>query len=556
MSGPGVLPVNPTPRWRRFLGACRASPGKTICAGLGLLLLLAACLADSLLAGPMRSWAERMMNANLKGYQVHIGKVRPHLWRLGFDLENLELVQNTHPEPPVANAGALEFSVVLGELLRFKLAGDLKIQHPALHINLTQIREEAKSDVRLRDRGWQRAVESIFPVKLDRVKVQDGSLLYLSSSPSSKPLEFTRIFMVATNIRNIAAVTGTYPSPVSLEGILFATGKVRFKGAADFLCEPYFATRGEIRLERVPLDRFTPLAQEYQLKTTGGYLSVNGIMEFTPKVRKAHLTRVLLEDLRVDYQTSTATRAMEAKHAEQAVKLADSIRNTPKLVLQVDTLRLTNSQIGFVNEAAKPPYRLFISGVSLNLDNLSNQANLGQSKFHARGLFMGSGTTVVSGEFQPTTRPLDFAVQLQMDDARLADINDFLLGQAGVDVADGQFSAYTEITVKNGQLQGYLKPLVKNLKIYDRRKDQAKPFRKRMELHLLQLLAEVGKNRSTQEVATVMTFSGSTSHPKAGKWQAIRRLTGNGLFRGIAPGFLEKPQALAPVRLNLAKEGH
>ena len=129
------------------------APGK---GALGLLLLVLALglgLADVLLANPMRIRAEQMMNSNLKGYRVHITRVRPHLWRLGFDLDNLTLTQDTHPDPPVADFGALKFSLAWSELLRFKLVGRLAIEHPALHLNQAQLMEEAHSEVSLNQRG-------------------------------------------------------------------------------------------------------------------------------------------------------------------------------------------------------------------------------------------------------------------------------------------------------------------------------------------------------------------------------------------------------------------
>ncbi len=532
-------------RWGRFRKACRAHRGKTLLVSLACVALLVVLFLDVLLAGPMRSWAERTMNSKLNGYTVHIGRARPHLWRMAFDLDNLVLVQNSHLDPPVADFGALEFSLVFRELLHFRVAGDLTIKRPALHINLTQLEEEAHSHVSLKERGWQRAVESVFPIKLDRVEVQDGSLLYLSSGTTGKPLQLTKVFMVARNVRNIAAAKDTYPSPVNLEGVLFDTGKVSFKGAADFLREPYAAARGEIHLARVPLDRLNPLAQEYQLETTGGFLTVDGAMEYTPEAQKAHLREVLFENLRVDYVTSHATKAIEKEHGKQAVQLAKKVRNAPQLRLQVDTLSLTHSQIGFVNEATKPPYRLFMSDVDLKLENLSNQADQGRSKFRGRGAFMGHGTTAVSGGGRLTASPADFDVHLKLDDAHLPDLNRFLNAYAGVDVAEGLFSVYTEITVKNGRVEGYVKPLMKNLKIYDRQKDKNKPFGKRVEMHVLQMLANLFKNRSSKAVATVTRISGSTSDPKTNEWEAIRKLIGNGLSHAILPGFLDKPKVEA-----------
>lgn len=494
----------------------------------------------------MRNWAERKMNSNLNGYAVHIARVRPHFWRLAFDLDDLVLLQNTHPDPPVANFGALQFSLQLRELFRFKVAGNLTILRPALHINLTQIEAEANSHVSLRGRGWQRAVEAIFPFKLDHVVIQDGSLLYLSDDTASKPLQLTRVFMTAQNVRNKAAAKSTFPSPVTLEGILFDTGQVRFNGAADFLREPYIGAQGEIRLIKVPLDRLSPMAQNFQLRTTGGFLTLNGSIEYTPEAQLAHLREVLCEDLRVDYVTSKATKAVEVKHGKQAIKLAKNLRNAPRLVLQLDTLRMTNSQIGFENKGATPPYRLFLSKASLELTNLSNQADSGRSTFHSRGAFMGSGTTVISGGARPTASSADFDVHLKLDDAKLPALNGFLQAHAGVDVADGLFSVYSEITVKNGQLDGYVKPLIKNLKIYDRQKDKEKPFGKRVEMHVLQFLASLFRNHSSHAVATVARISGPTGGPKTNEWEVIRKLIGNGLSHAILPGFQAKPKVPDP----------
>ena len=543
------IPSRGVPRWPgTLLGYCRGHRGKAAMAGLVLLIALALACADALLAGPVRTWAERTINSSLRGYTVRIARARPHLWRLGLELDGLVLAQDSHPDPPVADFGALAFSLQWHELLRLRVAGDLTLRRPALHLNLAQIREQAASQVSLKDQGWQGAVESIYPIKLDRVRIEDGSMLYLAGAPASKPLQLTKVFMEAKNIRTTAAAPGTCPSPVTFEGLLFDTGKIWFRGAADFLREPYAAALGEIRLQRIPLDRLTPIAQDYQLKTTGGYLSASGTVAYAPDAQKAHLTEVLFEELQVDYVTSNATRALELEHARQAVQLAKDVRNAPKLILQVDSMKLRGSQIGFVNEAAQPPYRLFMSGVSLDLGNLSNQASAGRSPFQGRGAFMGHGRTEVSGGFRAAARQAEFDVHLQLDDARVPDLNDFLLANWNVDVAEGSFSAYTELSVKDGRLEGYLKPLLQNLRISDRSKDRAKPLGKRVELHILQFLASLFKNRSSKSVATVIRLSGPTSDPRLGEWAAIRRLIGNGLYRAILPGFLDNPKGVDPPK--------
>ncbi len=489
------------------------------------------------------------MNANLNGYQLRIGRVDPHLWRLAFDLDEVVLCQNTHPDPPVADFAALKFSLQLRQLLRLKVAGDLIIARPALHIDLTQIQEEVTSHVSLKARGWQSAVEAVFPFKLDRVQVQDGSLLYLSGGTASKPIRLTKVFMVAQNVRNKAVSTRTYPSPVTFEGVLFDEGRVHFTGAADFLREPYVAAQGEIRLERVPLDRLSPLAEDFQIRTTGGFLSLKGAVEYTPEGQLAHLSEVEIDNLQAEYVTSKATKAVELKHARQAIKLAKEVRNAPKLWLEVDSLTLKNSQIGFENKGTTPQYRVFISHLSLDLEHVSNQSGHEPSTFHATGAFMGSGTAMLKGRVRSASRPADVEVHLEVKDAKLPDLNGLLRAHAGVDVSDGLVSVYSELTVKNGQVEGYIKPLIRNLKIYDRQKDQEKPFGKRVEMHVLQFLANLFKNHQSHAVATVARISGPTGGPKTNEWEVIRKLIGNGLSHAILPGFLAGSKAQTPPAL-------
>jgi hypothetical protein len=97
--------------------------------------------------------------------------------------------------------------------------------------------------------------------------------------------------------------------------------------------------------------------------------------------------------------------------------------------------------------------------------------------------------------------------------------------------------------VKEGKIDGCIKPLIKNLKIYEKQKDKDKSFGKRVEMHFLQFLVNVFKNRSTQEVGTVVRITGSTSDPKAGEWGAIGNLIWNGFSNAVHPGFQDEPKA-------------
>ena len=523
---------------------------RTPALGLGSLAalgLLAWC-ADPLLAGPMRTWAERTMNTHLNGYRVRIGRARPHLWRLGLDLREVVLVQASHPEPPVADLGALEFSLQWWELLRLNVAGDLTLQHPALHIDLTQIQEESASRMSLKERGWQSAVESIFPFRLNQVRVMDGSLLYLDRGAGDKPLQATHLYLVARNVRNIDATQGALPSPVSVAGRLFDSGTVSFRGAADFLRQPYPAVLGNLEMRGVPLDRFKPLARDYQIETRGGTFGAAGTLEFAPDAHKAHFREVLLDNLQLEYLTSEATKKVEAEHAQEAVALARTVRNAPDLLLQVDHLKLSHGTLGLKDQSGRPPYRLFISRMDLAVDNLSNQGGLGRCRFQGQGAFMGHGLARINGGGRMTAVPADFDVHLQVEHAQLPDLNGLFQSHSGLTVAQGEYGLYSEFTVKDGRMEGYIKPILDRVKVYDPRTDRAKPLAKRVEMHLVQGLATLFKNHASHDTATVIQVSGPTQAPRTSEWQVLGRFLENGFLHAILPGFLQ-PNHPAPKKM-------
>lgn len=525
---------------RRAARSLRAHPGRTA-AGIALLLLvLGIALADALLAEPLRRGAERKINASLDGYQVRISRARPRLEALGLDLEGVVLVQAAHPDPPVADIGSLRFTLDGRSLLRLRLAGSLTFRRPSLHINLPQIRAQVSRGRRLREQGWQQAVEGVYPFRLNRVEIQDGALRYLADETAARPLELSGIRMVAANVRNIASAKGSYPSPWRLEARVFGSGTVRFQGEADFLREPHVAARGELRLAGVPLDRFAPLAVHAPVRLEGGLLSAEGSVEYGPDVRSAHLREVRLEGLRLDVVTRSDTQAEEAARAREALRLARAAHREPGLRLRMDALRVVNGHLGFVNATAKPPYRLFLSDAALDLDNLSNRADPEGVRFKLKGAFMGAGPLSAEGRVLPYASPADFHGRLTLQALPLPRLNDLFLAAAGVDFAGGALDVYSEVTVRNGRVEGYLKPLARDPRISDARKDRGRSWGKRAELGALQALANLSKSPRTGRVATETRLSGSTRDPRFDGWEAIRKLLVNGLLEPIRPGFADR----------------
>ncbi|MGZ8490014.1 MAG: DUF748 domain-containing protein, partial [Candidatus Binatia bacterium] len=178
-------------------------------AGLLVLVGIAAFFIDE----PLRRRMEANLNRALTGYTVRIGKLDFHPIGLSLDLENSVIVQNDNPEPPVAQIANLSASVEWRALLRGRLVANFAIDNPKLYINRKQAKTEFDDKVPMKERGWQQALGEIYPLKINRLIIRDGSLTYVDEGPF-RPLELTRIVLLAENIRNVISDPNVYPSPV------------------------------------------------------------------------------------------------------------------------------------------------------------------------------------------------------------------------------------------------------------------------------------------------------------------------------------------------------
>jgi hypothetical protein len=232
----------------------------------------------------------------------------------------------------VADIGSLDFKVSWRALLHLRLLGDLTIQRPHLRIDLAQLQEQAKSDVKLKDRGWQGAIEAIYPLKLEDVKIHDGSVLYASANPDALPLAPDQTGIRGARPAQRPVHEGDLPLSRPHGGAPVRDRNGLVRRCSRFPGEPECGDRRRIRIDRVPLDRLGSIAKVVQLKMKGGILSAHGSVESNSRSETVLLQDVLLENWDADYVTSPATKLAEKKHAEAVAKSAQLADNAPTLL--------------------------------------------------------------------------------------------------------------------------------------------------------------------------------------------------------------------------------
>ncbi len=100
----------------------------------------------------------------------------------------------------------------------------------------------------------------------------------------------------------------------------------------------------------------------------------------------------------------------------------------------------------------------------------------------------------------------------------------------------GKFSLFSELAVRNGRVDGYVKPLFADMDVYDREQDSKKGIGRQAWEAVVGGVATLLENRPRDEVATRADLSGPIENPNASTLQIVIGLIQNAFFKAIVPG--------------------
>lgn len=205
-------------------------------------------------------------------------------------------------------------------------------------------------------------------------------------------------------------------------------------------------------------------------------------------------------------------------------------------------LKVVNSRLSFQNTDTEPPVQLQATDINGRLTNLTNVKDRDGRRVAtaevAANLLNGANANV-HVKFDPFSFG-DFDLAFKAEDVSLVELNSFSKAYGNVDFEDGSGSVFAEITAKDGQMEGYIKPLFENVNILSWQQDVAEQGD-----NPLQLLWEGGvgfiktllTNSSSDKVATRIEISGSIESAEIDSWQAVGSLIKNAFAEALRTRF-------------------
>ncbi|MEZ4282339.1 MAG: DUF748 domain-containing protein [Myxococcota bacterium] len=522
---------------------------------LGFVLLGTLAVGSFLAEEPIRRWLARELNAPLKGYALQIGSLDLRLLTADVALRDLVVIQELQPDPPIVRVERISGGLDWRALFSGALVLRIQVERPIATLNLAQIRQEAGDVADLKDKGWQEAIQRVSPFEINQLQIVGGELEYREDA-DSKPIRIEAIDFRASDIQNVRASGDEHPSSFLLEALIFTDAPLRVEGAADFLASPRPTVRAAFSLDGAPLARLSPATNLVGVRIRGGRVSVRGSIESAPSASRLHLADLLLDELEIDYietpvaspEKAQATAA--AKSAAKAAKSASeqaaasprstadaSTRSRGSLEVAIDSLAIRNGVFGFVNSVVDPDYRLFMTIDSASLRGYGNgDASRARAPFTLDGRVMDSGVLKLRGGIRETQNGPDLEAELQMEDLAIETLNEALRAHGRLDVVDGRLSIYSEISLRDRRVDGYVKPLIVDLEVSEPEQDREKSLLNRIYQGAVGTVAGILENEPRDQVATVIPISGEIDSIDANGWKSFVLLLRNAFVEAIGNG--------------------
>lgn len=218
------------------------------------------------------------------------------------------------------------------------------------------------------------------------------------------------------------------------------------------------------------------------------------------------------------------------------LKLVDSF--SP---IKIDKFAVKDGKISLRKFDANPPVDLTLTHVYGDIHNLTNSEKFSGSRV-ASGFVRGNvakGTLEASLTLDPFSKKHDFDLDAKLIKVALPELNSATKEYGKFDFVQGTLSVYTEAAVENGQLRGYVKPLIWNANILSWRQDVKKD-----KDHLFKLFweaivgatGEILENQKKDQFATRIPLSGSLEDPDADLLSTVVGVLKNAFVRAFIPG--------------------
>lgn len=254
------------------------------------------------------------------------------------------------------------------------------------------------------------------------------------------------------------------------------------------------------------------------------FMEINSIdlsVEWNALFKGAITGEIIVDRPQLNFVATADTTTTEP--TEEAEHWTETIQEL--MPLTINRFEIINGRINYLDYDTQPKVDIHLDSLqvlALNLTNTDDSAKALPSSVDIHARTIGGGILKGAMDINAMKEIPDFDLDIQLTQVDLTQLNDFIEAYGKFDVEQGTFSVFSEVKLLNGQLEGYVKPFLDDVKVLNWEKDKEEGgfFRAAWEA-IVGVVKEVGENQDRDQVATQVPITGNVNEPDTDVWKTI-----------------------------------
>lgn len=203
--------------------------------------------------------------------------------------------------------------------------------------------------------------------------------------------------------------------------------------------------------------------------------------------------------------------------------------------IKINRFEIIDGQIFYRDYSSEPKVDVALTefnALATNLTNANDNNDLLPSAINITANTSGNGAFKADMNINILKKIPDFDLSLELEDLELNYLKDFTNAYANFTFKEGTIFVGTEVAMKDGKYDGYVKPVLDNIKVIDLDNESSTFWRKAWEVAVGGLL-EVFENQPKDQFATKVPFSGSVEDSDIGLWSTLGNILKNAFIEAF-----------------------
>jgi hypothetical protein len=211
---------------------------------------------------------------------------------------------------------------------------------------------------------------------------------------------------------------------------------------------------------------------------------------------------------------------------------------TDLLPININRFEIKDGSVHFLDPGSSPKVDVFATKMFVIATNLTNSLDVAESlsaTVDAKAMVFNEAPFRLRCKLDPFEPKGTFNMDAEMEPLDIKKLNNFLDAYAKIDAEKGTVAVYAEMKAVKGSFEGYVKPLIKDIKILSIKNDKEDGFFRVVWEGLVGLFIKPVENWPHEQVATKIPFTGTLDNPKLRIWPTIGSLLKNAFIHALRP---------------------